>query len=204
MEPWNRRIIDEKYHYLGNVTSDIAHFFPTIAKYSRKCDSVLELGVRWVVGTWAFLYGLREENKDYHIPKTYLGVDLDPLENWDANVENQLIEGSKQRNIDFSFQIADVLSPEFYNSIPNFDLVFLDTDHSYDQVKQELEIYHQKCNKYIMLHDTIAFRHGGAWENDEKGIWPAIMEFINTHPEWEIWETNPEHPGLTILKKIKS
>ena len=200
MEPQNRRIIDEKYHYLRSVTSDINEFFPTIVKYTRECDSVLELGVRWITGTWAFLYGLREENKDYHLPKTYLGVDIDEPSIWGADLDI-VKSGAKERKIDFNFKIADDLDPSFYNSIPNFDLIFVDTAHDYNQVKQELEIYHRKCNKYIMLHDTISFRYGG-WEGDTRGIWLAITEFVYSHPEWEIWETNPNSPGMTVLKKI--
>lgn len=200
MEPINRRIIDEKYHYLRSVSSDINEFFPTIVKYTRECDSVLELGVRWVTGTWAFLYGLREENKDYHLPKMYVGIDIDPLEMWDNTALDLLKKGAKQRNINFQFIQSNDLLPSLVNSLPNFDLTFIDTVHSYEQVKDELNLYHSKTNKYIMLHDTTSFRYGG-WEKDIIGIWPAITEFVYSHPEWEIWETKPEWPGLTILKK---
>ena len=200
MEPVNRRIIDEKYHYLRSVTSDINEFFPTIVKYTRECDSVLELGVRWVTGTWAFLYGLREENKDYHIPKTYIGIDIDPIEKWDKEALNLLQKGSKERNINFSFIQSDDLDPYLIHSLPNFDLTFIDTAHSYDQVKNELDAYHSKTNKYIILHDTVSFRYGG-WEGDTIGIWPAVTEFVYSHPEWEIWETLPNWPGMTVLKR---
>ena len=200
MEPWNRRIIDEKYHYLRSVTSDISEFFPTIVKYTRECNSVLELGVRWVTGTWAFLYGLREENKDYNLPKKYVGVDIDPIETWDPTTPELLKKGAEQRNIDYQFILADDLDPKFVNSLPNFDLVFIDTLHSYDQVKKELNVYHSKANKYIMLHDTVSFRYGG-WEGDTIGIWPAITEFLQSYPEWELWESLPSWPGLTILKR---
>lgn len=200
MEPWNRRIIDEKYHYLNSVTGDINHYFPTIVKYTRECDSVLELGVRWVTGTWAFLYGLREENKDYHLPKKYVGIDIDPIEQWDATAPELLKKGAEQRNIDYQFLQADDLDPRIIRSLPNFDLIFIDTDHTYSQVKKELDVYHKKANKYIMLHDTISFRYGG-FGDDEKGVWNAIIEFVYSHPEWEIWETIPSWPGMTILKK---
>ena len=201
MEPVNRRIIDEKYHYLRSVSSDINEFFPTIVKYTRECNSVLELGVRWVTGTWAFLYGLREENKDYHLPKNYVGIDIDPIETWDNTALDLLEKGAKQRNINFQFIQSDDLLPSLVNSLPNFDLTFIDTAHSYEQVKNELNVYHHKTNKYIMLHDTISFRYGG-WEGDTRGIWPAVTEFVYSHPKWEIWETNPNWPGITVLKRV--
>jgi cephalosporin hydroxylase len=200
MEPWNRRIIDEKYHYLRSVRSDINEFFPTIVKYTRECDSVLELGVRWVVGTWAFLYGLREEDKDYDYPKKYVGIDIDPIESWDESAPELLQKGADQRNIDYQFLQTDDLDPKVIESLPDFDLVFIDTLHTYDQVKKELEAYHSKANKYIMLHDTISFRYGG-FDGDEIGIWPAVTEFLSSNQEWELWESLPKWPGLTILKR---
>ena len=200
MEPWNRRIIDEKYHYLRSVRSDINEFFPTIVKYTRECDSVLELGVRWVVGTWAFLYGLREEDKDYDYPKKYVGIDIDPIESWDESAPELLQKGADQRNIDYQFLQTDDLDPKVIESLPDFDLVFIDTLHTYDQVKKELETYHSKANKYIMLHDTISFRYGG-FDGDEIGIWPAVTEFLSSNQEWELWESLPKWPGLTILKR---
>lgn len=200
MEPWNRRIIDEKYHYLSSVTGDINHYFSTITKYCRECDSVAELGVRWVTGTWAFLYGLREENKDYHLPKKYVGIDIDPIEKWDPSALNLLKQGAKQRAIDYNFIQVSSIDPNIINSLPNFDLVFVDTLHTYDQVKKELDIWHLKTNKYIMFHDTTLFRYGG-FDGDTIGIWPAITEFLTNHPEWEMWETIPSSPGLTIIKR---
>jgi len=200
MEPWHRRIIDEKYHYLRSVNSDISEFFPVIEKYTRECDSVLELGVRWVTGTWAFLYGLREENKDYQLPKKYVGIDIDPIEKWDASAPELLKRGAEQRNIDYKFIQSDDLDPRIIRTLPNFDLIFIDTLHTYDQVKRELEAYHSKANKYIMLHDTTSFRYGG-FEGDTIGIWPSITEFLSSHPEWEMWETLPSWPGMTVLKR---
>ena len=44
MEPWNRRIIDEKYYYLSNVQSDINEHLPTFRRYAKECDTIIELG----------------------------------------------------------------------------------------------------------------------------------------------------------------
>ena len=169
MEPWNYNIVEEKYQYLKSAPSDINEHLPTIKKYTEECDSVLELGVRWIVAAYAFLAGN---------PKKYVGMDLDEPSRWGAD-----------------------LDPAIYNSLPNFDLIFIDTDHTYEQVKNELEIYHKKCNKYLMLHDTVSFRYGG-FKEDKKGIWEAITEFLENHPEWELWESFANNNGLTILKHV--
>ena len=69
-----------------------------------------------------------------------------------------------------------------------------------NKVKKELEVYHKKANKYLMLHDTVSFRYGG-FSGDENGVWNAVMEFVHSHPEWEIWESLPSWPGMTVLKR---
>jgi hypothetical protein len=190
MEPWNRTIVEEKYHYLRNTPSDINEHFPIIKGYTEECESVLELGVRWIVASWAFLAGK---------PKVYTGFDIEHPSKFGASLD-ELKKGAEQQGTQFDFILGDDLNPEIYNQLPNFDLIFIDTDHTYQQVKNELEVYHSKANKYLMLHDIVSFRNGG-FDKDEKGIWAAIMEFLFYHEEWELWESFANNNGLTILRR---
>ena len=191
MEPWNWNKVEEKYHYLCNAPSDIHEHLPTLRKYTEECDSVLELGVRWIVAAWAFIAGQ---------PKHYVGMDISHPSEFGADLE-ELRNSAIQNGVEsFEFIQDNDLDPNVYNSLPNFDLVFVDTDHTYEQVKNELNIYHTKANKYIILHDTISFRYGG-FEGDKKGIWSAVNEFLSSHPEWELWESFANNNGLTVLKK---
>lgn len=43
---------------------DIDEHLPTLAKYASECESVIELGVRGCVSSWAFCKGLAENGKD--------------------------------------------------------------------------------------------------------------------------------------------
>ena len=36
---------------------------PTLYQYATECESILELGVRGVVSSWAFVHGLNNNNK---------------------------------------------------------------------------------------------------------------------------------------------
>jgi hypothetical protein len=47
----------KKYNELCNIPSDINEHLPTLYKYACECDSILELGVRGCVSSWAFLMG---------------------------------------------------------------------------------------------------------------------------------------------------
>ena len=153
------------------------------------------MGVRNVVSTWAFLSGN---------PKTYVGVDILPCPIQKAE---QL---AKERGIDFTFIQADTLDPNF--SIQETDLLFIDTWHIYRQLVQELRIHGNKARKYIILHDTTSFgeEDEGHWDEyskrvgnpgEKRGLWHAIMEFLDENPQWGLLERYTHNNGLTILAR---
>ena len=53
----------DKYNQLSSSPSDINEHLPTICKYASECESVMELGVRGCVSSWALVKGLMENNK---------------------------------------------------------------------------------------------------------------------------------------------
>ncbi len=87
-----------------------------------------------------------------------------------------------------------------YNIEEKFDLLFIDTDHNYSQIKEELKKYHNFINKYIIFHDTFSY---GIKKEDEKdpGILPAILEFLEENKEWEIEYTNCKSNGILIIRR---
>jgi len=50
--------LKKEYIKLCYSPSDIYEHLPTLAKYANECESVLELGVRDCISSWAFAYGL--------------------------------------------------------------------------------------------------------------------------------------------------
>ena len=78
-------------------------------------------------------------------------------------------------------------------TIEETDLLFLDTEHTYQQVKGELNLHHSKVRKYIAFHDT-----------DEPfvgEVLPAIVEFTIEHPEWRFVYHNKDCHGFTVIAK---
>jgi hypothetical protein len=103
--------------------------------------------------------------------------------------------------------------------IEDTDLLFIDTWHIYGQLKRELARWHPYAKKYMILHDTTvdgehgesirlksnieeeAKTSGFTEEEIEKGLWPAVEEFLLNHPEWGLKERYTNNNGLTVLMR---
>ena len=100
------------------------------------------------------------------------------------------------------------------------DLLFIDTWHVYGHLKRELARWHGSVGKFIILHDTTvdevwgetlrmgmnqyqqSAESGIPVEEITRGLWPAVTEFLNDHPEWKIDLRLTNNNGLTILRRI--
>jgi hypothetical protein len=178
-------ILEQYYNERCEIPSDINEHMPTLKKYAEDCDHITEMGVRWVVSTFAFLMGK---------PKKLVSIDIDPLEMW-GNDEEALRIIASEYHTEFQFILADTLNIE----IEETDLLFLDTWHVYQQVKAELELHASKVRKYIIFHDTTTFGEKGM--DGQLGIWSAIQEFLDSNDDWYILEKYVNNNGLTIIKR---
>ncbi len=176
--------LQQTYEELCTRPSDINEHLPTLKKYADECEHITEMGVRWIVSTYALLMGK---------PKKLISYDINPI-------NSEPIQEMVKDVTEFEFRVANTLDLE----IEETDLLFIDTLHNYNQLKSELELHGNKAKKYIIFHDTTAFEWiGESYENkmDEKGLWYAIEEFLETNPHWEILERFTNNNGLTILKR---
>jgi len=95
-------------------------------------------------------------------------------------------------------------------------MLFIDTWHQYDQLKNELNKHANKVNKYIALHDTYTFGIRGEnfsgsggiilTENIENpiGLLPALIEFMIENPEWKFKYHTIDNNGLIVIERIVS
>jgi hypothetical protein len=185
--------IEEMYTELCNRPSDINEHLPTLFRYAEGCKHITEMGTRGVISTWAFLLAK---------PKKLVCVDIQ-----DCPLEPALWEAMKN-NIELKFIKGDSGSPKL--QLEETDLLFIDTWHCYDHMKKELALHPSKVKKYIIFHDTTLYADKPETVDYEsligpnfsqKGIWPAIEEFLNEYPEWVIAERFHNNNGLTILKR---
>lgn len=185
-------LILKKYIESYKTPSDINEHLKTLKKYTEECDVVIEMGVRYIVSTWAFLAGN---------PKKLISLDLYNPAHFGGNLQ-EVYDGVSSTNIDFTFVEEDSLK----YTIDTCDLLFIDTHHCYLQLKNELERHHSKVNKYIIIHDTLTYGYideNCIETNLPKGLCPAIDEFIFNNKNWVIWEKKINNNGLTVLKRLK-
>ncbi len=175
--------LEQLYNQKCSIPSDINEHLPTLKKYAEECEHITEMGVRWVVSTYAFLMGK---------PKKMISYDINGII-W------QPIADMVKADTNFIFEIADTTNL----TIEETDLLFIDTLHNYNQIKIELELHGNKSRKYIIFHDTTTFELiGESYQGTyERGIWYAIEEFLQENPHWEILERYTNNNGLTILKR---
>jgi hypothetical protein len=178
-------MIEQKFQEKVNTPSDINEHMNILFKYGSECSHITEMGVRGIVSTWAWLYAK---------PKKVIAYDLKDPSNWGGSLD-EIKQYAKQLSIDFEFHEADVLKI----NIEETDLLFIDTWHTYDQCKQELNLHSKQVKKYLIFHDTTTF--GVRGEDGGVGLWPAIEEFLNNNSNWIIEKKLENNNGLTILTK---
>jgi hypothetical protein len=196
----NNVLILKKYIELSKIPSDINEHLETLKKYAQECDVIVEMGVRSIVSTWAFLAAN---------PKKLTSLDLYNPAHFGGNLQ-EVYDAASFSDIDFKFVEQDSLTYD----IESCGLLFLDTWHDFLQLKKELTRHHSKVNKYIILHDTVSYGYVDEKSADEmgvlndvetnlpKGLLPAIEEFLYHNKNWVIWEKKPNNNGLTVLKRI--
>ena len=207
-------LIEQNFRFLclnkkpNTGSGDIMEHLPTLYNYAKECNSVFETGVRGCVSSWAFLYGLLNNNVGHK--KLFLN-DITV-----CNIDELLAVSKKFDNINVKYEWKNNLLLELNE---NYDITFIDTWHIYGQLKRELSKFSKITNKYIIMHDTTVDEIYGetircGWDAkrqseesgfsvDEinKGLWPAVVEFLEQNPEWYLKERFTNNNGLTILAK---
>jgi hypothetical protein len=194
-----------------NKSIDIHEHLYTLSNYASKCESVFETGVRGCISSWAFVHGLLHNNS---VNKKILMNDIHV-----CNID-ELLKVTKELPIIVQYEWNNNLNLNFTE---NYDLTFIDTWHIYGQLKRELAKFAPITNKYIIMHDTtidewngevmrygcndeklsfISSQTGFPVDEINKGLWPAIQEFLDLNPEWILHERFINNNGLTILRRI--
>lgn len=143
---------------------------------------VAEIGVQ--EGTFARFIWQITRPKELYLIDCWEHQDPTVFDDPDANVEQKEQDKlyKKVKNMFSQFPEVSVIksySKESADLFPDeyFDWVYIDANHAYDFIKEDLAIWYPKVKKggYICGHDYIKFeRHGF-------GITQAVHEFLSEH-----------------------
>lgn len=178
--------LKEEYENRVSCRSDINEHLPTLKKYSEKCETVVEFGVRRGNSSYGIMMGMPKKLTSYDIVKCRCETDISKL--------------ALENNIDYKFIRANTLEI----SIDKCDMLFIDTLHTYKQLIQELNIHSINVSKYILLHDTVSFGYKDEKNTDceKKGLNLAISDFLETTADgknWDVIDAYKNNNGLTVL-----
>ena len=160
---------------------DIVEHMGTLRALADQVATVVEFGVRTGNSTVAFLASNCRHVISYDIADPQFAPAADVAHKW-------------------AFRRADTAGLDF---IPACGLLFIDTLHTYAQVKAELE-HAGKVARYLVFHDTV--NYGGRDEGNANGygIMSAILEFLATNPEWRVDAHFKNCNGLTVLRRVRA
>ena len=158
-------------------------YMDELYELSKECNHITEMGVNEVNSSWAFLKAR---------PKKLVCIDITfkkvPVSHRFADhiwLES-LKDLAKKENVELVLLENDTSKIE----IEKTDLLFIDTNHSYDHLKKELTLHANNVRKYIAFHDTVLFYD----------LNRAINEFLIENKNWTIYKNIESNPGLLIIK----
>lgn len=173
--------------------SDINEHLVRLHELASECDHVTEMGLRGANGsTIAFLAAQ---------PETFISWDINPM-------------AVVSESVAFLVQVAGRTSfqPRVGDTrkiiIEPTDLLFIDTLHTAQQLKAELERHadpiEDKVKKYLVFHDTRTFGEVGE-DGSVPGLRAAIRWFQKEHafPLWQLVEDRENCNGLVVLRNMR-
>lgn len=164
--------LEDIYQAVCAEPSDISEHLPTLRIYAEQSSRILELGTRYGTSTTALLAGR---------PDVLISVDVSPCRN--ATLLQERGEA------DLRFVTADSLE---WNSLhDSYDLLFIDTEHTFSQVTAELGRFAPLVTHWIILHDTVSF----------PPVMDAVQEYLRQNPAWSMIENHRNNNGLAVLER---
>jgi len=150
----------------------ICYHMPAIRYFASQSRVIVELGMNGGNSSRGLISGR---------PEIFITCDI-KAQATSTHLKN-LCNANK---IDFTFFLKKSIEIE----IPNSDLLFVDSNHSYGNVIKELTLHAPKINKFILFHDT-----------DFGGVTGAINQYFDKNREWHlVYETKVDH-GLSVYQK---
>lgn len=177
--------VQEAFGYWLERWSDIQDHLPFL--FEKSGGVVVELGTRGGISTSALLAGVEVQGGKV------FSIDIDPLcgETFDGHPQWEFLAmSSADDNAPQLVLSSHIEKNGFVDDIAFIDLLFIDTDHTYEQLKNELDIWEPfvKRGGMIVMHDVLTFPE----------MRKAAEEFC---AEWKLkFEVRQGSNGLGVIK----
>jgi len=202
-------------HYLG-FANEFSESLVPLREYAQKCTSIFVLGQGSCTVLWPLMQGLHADTTPTTTTtKCIIGSDT----TFHPNVD-EVRKVASGLGINYTFHQQPSLLFEIEKTT-EFEMLFIDTWHVAGQLKRELQKYaaNRPSLKYIAIHGTTTYgtvsqsvllgwdvatqavEQGMTVEEVEKGLKPAIQEFVGVHVDWVVEREVEEGNGLTILAR---
>jgi hypothetical protein len=164
---------EELFQLRHGTPHNIDQHLMTLRSYATGCEWIAELGTEcgWSTSAWL---AARPRRVDCYDIKRQPEV---------ATLE----EVAAAEGIQFTFHLEDSRTCELGTP----DLLFIDTDHTYDQLRAELAAHGDAARRYLIFHDTETFPE----------MVPALAQWAQRSPHWHLREHFRHQHGLTIYER---
>lgn len=155
-------VLQERYIQCRDQPSDVNEHLQTFVDAVKELNAtkVIELGVRYGVSTIAWLFALENRGHLWSVDCSF------PVPAPDSDVNLLDPQGPLGVQPAWTFVLGYDTWPEVLDALPaeEVDIVFLDTNHVYEETLVELGLYYPRVRSggRIFLHDTALETTGNA------------------------------------------
>lgn len=178
--------LQQQYQQTCDTVSDINEHLPVLRDFANRCTHVTEMGVRDGFSSRAFL---SSKAKSFRLYDRLYFTDM-----------SAFVEQCASAGIDVQYHIADVLEIE----IEPTDMLFIDTWHTYEQLRAELFRHASRVKRFIAFHDTYTFGLKDELPGSGGGLIQALLEYLVYDPNWRFVYHTHRNNGLTILERTNN
>jgi len=175
--------LEELYQEACNKVSDIFRHCPVIYELSRKCTHITELGLN--------SKGIRVSILSAQ-PATYVAYGETEKNVSQASSDLSQVVGNTSLRLRQGHSLKIQIEPT--------ELLIIDTYHSSIRLKQELLKHAGNVKRYIIFPSTYTYAMRGE-DGSHPGLPDAIMEFIESNPEWAIIHNVTYNNGLIVIER---
>lgn len=184
--------LQQRFELCRSTPSDINEHLDILRQLASECDHVTEMGVRTGMSTVALLAAQ---------PAELISWDFNPYAIISQNIADLVVLAGQTF---FQPRVGDTLKIR----IEPTDMLFIDTLHTFTQLKAELirhaDPIEDPIRKYLVFHDTVTFGSEGE-DKQRPGLRAAVKFFHENHafPVWQLVEDRQNNNGLIILRNVR-